>query len=232
MDLEAVEGATRAAMHRAGASVLAHLLDEQDPFPAALPCGCGHDASFHAIRPRQLLTAVGPVTFDRAYYYCPRCHQGQVPRDRELDIVDTEYSPAVRRMMAVVGSDTSFHHGREQLELLAGLTVTRKAVERHAEGIGADVARCQEAEIQRAAQLPLPHLAGPEIPALYIEMDGTGVPVVPAETQGRCGKNPDEPAHTREVKLGCVFTQTGLDENGHPVRDEASTTYTGAIEPA
>ena len=232
MDLEAVEGATRAAVHRAGASVLAHLLDEQDPFPAALPCGCGHDASFHAIRPRQLLTAVGPVTFDRAYYYCSRCHQGQVPRDRELDIVDTEYSPAVRRMMAVVGSDTSFHHGREQLELLAGLTVTRKAVERQAEGIGADVARCQEAEIQRAAQLPLPHLAGPEIPALYIEMDGAGVPVVPAETQGRCGKNPDEPAHTREVKLGCVFTQTGLDENGHPVRDEASTTYTGAIEPA
>jgi hypothetical protein len=63
-------------------------------------------------------------------------------------------------------------------------------------------------------------------------MDGTGVPVVPAETEGRCGKSPDEPAHTREVKLGCVFTQTGLDEKGRPVRDEASTTYTGAIETA
>ena len=32
MDLEAVEGATRAAVHRAGASVLAHLLDEQEPY--------------------------------------------------------------------------------------------------------------------------------------------------------------------------------------------------------
>jgi hypothetical protein len=232
MDLEAVEGATRSAVHRAGASVLAHLLDEQAPFPTALPCSCGHNASFHAVRPRQLLTAVGPVNFDRAYYYCPRCHQGQVPRDRELDIVDTEYSPAVRRMMAVVGSDTSFHHGRDQLELLAGLTVTRKAIERHAEEIGADVARCQQAEIQRAAQLPLPHLAGPQIPVLYIEMDGTGVPVVPAETEGRYGKNPDEPSHTREVKIGCVFTQTGLDDAGRPVRDEASTTYTGAIETA
>jgi hypothetical protein len=232
LDLEAVEGATRAAVHRAGAAVLAHLLDEQKPFPPALPCECGHHASFHAIRSRQLLTAVGPVTFDRAYYYCPRCHQGQVPRDRELDIVDTEYSPAVRRMMAVVGSDTSFQHGREQLELLAGLAVTRKAVERHAEEIGADIARYQQAEIQRAVQLALPHLAAPEIPVLYIEMDGTGVPVVPAEAEGRCGKNPDQPAHTREVKLGCVFTQTDLDEKGHPVRDEASTTYTGAIEPA
>jgi hypothetical protein len=232
MDLEAVEGATRAAVHRAGASVLAHLLDEQEPFPTALPCSCGHNAPFHAMRSRQLLTAVGPVTFDRAYYYCPRCHQGQVPRDRELDIVDTEYSPAVRRMMAVVGSDTSFHHGRDQLELLAGLTVTRKAVERHAEEIGADIARCQQAEMQRAVQLPLPRLTAPEIPVLYIEMDGTGVPVVSAETEGRCGKNPNEPAHTREVKLGCVFTQTGLDDQGHPVRDEASTTYTGAIESA
>jgi len=175
---------------------------------------------------------VGAVTFHRAYYYCPCCHRGQVPRDRELDILGTEYSPAVRRMMAVVGSDTSFHHGREQLEVLAGLSVTRKAIERHAEDIGADIAGRQLAEIQRAVQLPLPHLTVAQIPVLYIEMDGTGVPVVAAETEGRCGKNPNEPAHTREVKLGCVFTQTGLDDKGRPVRDEASTTYAGAIEPA
>lgn len=34
------------------------------------------------------------------------------------------------------------------------------------------------------------------------------------------------------AKLGCVFTQARLDERGRPVRDEASTTYVGAIEPA
>ncbi|MGC2660896.1 MAG: hypothetical protein WA324_23315 [Bryobacteraceae bacterium] len=34
------------------------------------------------------------------------------------------------------------------------------------------------------------------------------------------------------MKLGCVFTQTTTDEPGRPVRDEASTTYTGAIESA
>jgi hypothetical protein len=31
-------------------------------------------------------------------------------------------------MMAVVGSETSFEHGREELELLAGLKATTKAV--------------------------------------------------------------------------------------------------------
>jgi hypothetical protein len=61
------------------------------------------------------------------------------------------------------------------------------------------------------------------IPVLYVEMDGTGIPVVRKETEGRAGKQDGQPAHTREAKLGCVFTQTLVDEEGYPVRDEAST---------
>jgi hypothetical protein len=44
------------------------------------------------------------------------------------------------------------------------------------------------------------------------------------------GKGTDGKARTREVKLGCVFTQTDTDEDGWPVRDPDSTTYVGAIE--
>src|ERR1039457_2149674 len=43
---------------------------------------------------------LGPVVFERAYYLCAACHQRQSSRDRELDVVGTEYSPGVRRMMA------------------------------------------------------------------------------------------------------------------------------------
>jgi hypothetical protein len=63
-------------------------------------------------------------------------------------------------------------------------------------------------------------------------MDGTGVPVVKKETEGRKGKTDGQPAPTREAKLGCVFTQTGWDAEGYPIRDPDSTTYTGAIETA
>ena len=52
------------------------------------------------------------------------------------------------------------------------------------------------------------------------------------ETLGRKGKTNGQPAHTREVKLGCVFTQTGWDQEGYAIRDPDSTTYTGAIETA
>ena len=65
---------------------------------------------------------------------------------------------------------------------------------------------------------------------LYVSFDGTGVPMRRRELEGRKGKSEDGKARTREVKLGCVFTQTPLDSDGHPVRDEGATTYTGAIE--
>jgi len=121
-------------------------------------------------------------------------------------------------MMAVVGSDISFEHGREQLQLLAGLEVTAKAVGRQAEAIGADIERLEQNDIARAKQLGLPEIAAPAVPILYVEMDGSGMPVVKAELIGRSGKVEGQPARTREVKAGCVFTQTTTDSDGRPVR--------------
>jgi hypothetical protein len=86
--------------------------------------------------------------------------------------------------------------------------------------------------MHRAKQWELPAVCAPAVPLIYIEMDGTGVPVVAAERAGRAGKIAGQPARTREVKLGCVFTQTRVDEQGWPVRDEASTSYVAAIETA
>jgi Uncharacterised protein family (UPF0236) len=231
-DLEAIEMAIRAATHQLGAKLLEKLLSAPREFKQTVPCDCGQQAQFQQMRPKQLLTVLGPITVQRAYYVCPHCHQGQSPRDGELDVKGTAYSPGVRRMMAVVGSESSFEHGREQLELLAGFEVTAKAVERQAEAIGADIAQREQIQSQRAKQLELPEVIGPAVPVLYIEMDGTHVPMVHSELEGRAGRVAGQPARTREVKLGCVFTQTITDEHGRPVRDEASTTYTGAIEAA
>jgi hypothetical protein len=219
----------RDGLHRAGGSLLAELLSEREAPPTS-PCGCGWLASFYDRRAREVLTALGPVRFERAYYVCRLCGQGHCPRDRELDLAGQSCSPGVRRMLATVGSETSFEKGREPLQLLAGLKVTAKAIERHAEAIGADIEARQHREIARAKQLELPEVAAPAVPILYLEMDGTGAPMVRAETAGRAGK--DGAARTREVKLGCVFTQTGTDEQGRAIRDEASTTYVGAIESA
>ena len=52
------------------------------------------------------------------------------------------------------------------------------------------------------------------------------------ETEGRKGKQPDGSSKTREVKIGCVFTQLGINAKGFPEREPASTSYTAAIEGA
>jgi hypothetical protein len=226
--------ALRAALHQAGAAALSHLLCFAEPAAEqrTLPCCCGHQARYRELRSRSVLTALGEVEVTRPWYLCPQCHQGQFPADRELDIENTDFSPGVRRMHALVGQEVPFDHGREQMKLLAGLEVTTKSVERVAEGVGADVARCEQQEIDRALQLDLPIIVGEPVPILYVQMDGTGVPVVKKETIDRKGKLDGLPAHTREAKLGCVFTQTNWDEEGYAIRDPDSTTYTGAIETA
>jgi hypothetical protein len=234
LDLEAIEIAVRSAMHQAGAAALTELL--HFPTPAAdqrtLPCDCGQQAQYRELRSKPVLTAVGRVEVSRPYYLCPHCHAGQFPADVELDIENTGFSPGVRRMQAVVGQEAPFDHGRQQMKLLADLEVTSKAVERTAEATGENIAAREQQEIQRAMQLDLPIIVGEPVRILYVQMDGTGVPVVKKETVGRKGKTDGQPAHTREVKLGCVFTQTTWDKDGFAIRDLDSTTYTGAIETA
>jgi hypothetical protein len=50
------------------------------------------------------------------------------------------------------------------------------------------------------------------------------------EASGRKGKQEDGTAKTRDVKLGCIFTQTTKDNDENLIRDENSTTYFGSIE--
>jgi hypothetical protein len=234
LDLEATEMALRSAMHHAGATAFSELL--RFPIPAAeqrsIPCACGHRAGYQELRSKPVLTAVGEVTVSRPYYLCTHCHRGQFPADGELDIEETEFSPGVRRMLATVGQEAAFDRGRQRMKLLADLEVTTKAVERTSEAIGEDIAAREQIEIQRALQLDLPVIVGEPIPVLYVQVDGTGVPVVKKETVGRRGKTDGQPAHTREAKLGSVFTQTTWDQEGYAIRDPASTTYVGAIETA
>ena len=181
----------RSALHQAGAAALTQLLQFQAPAAdqRQLPCPCGHHAQYQEIRSKPLLTIVGPARVSRPYYLCSLCHVGQFPVDVELDIENTEFSPGVRRMHALVGQQAPFEHGRAQMQLLAGLEVTTKSVERISEAIGGDIAQCEQAEMQKALQLDLSVIAGEPIPILYVQMDGTGVPVVKKETVGRQGNN-------------------------------------------
>ena len=198
---------------------------------ARIDCGQGHEAHFEGYRDKQLLTVLGAVQLRRAYYHCPDCGGGVVPKDGDLDVASTSFSPGVRRMMGRVGAKEAFEEGQRDLEELAGVRVSIKAVERVSEGLGSEVEDLCKREREWAfSEKIVPFVSAPA-PTMYVAVDGTGVPVLASEVEGRSGKEGGA-AKTREAKLGCVFSQTRRDEQGLPLRDPDSTTYVGAIEEA
>lgn len=235
MDLEGLEAAIRQAALAAGSRVLAGLLDGIGSGRQAdrLACpDCGRDMESRGRKPKRVLTILGPVRYRRTRLECPGCGRTVYPGDEWLDIEGTTRSPGLRRMMGRAGSRGTFKEGRDDLKDYAGVTVSAKDVERVAEDLGADMERWSLPERKQWLAYRPVGLVAKSIEVLYVEMDGTGVPMVREELLGRRGKQPDGSARTREAKLGCVFTQTLVDADGRPVRDPRSTSFVGAIESA
>ncbi len=147
-------------------------------------------------------------------------------------MVGTSRTPGLRRMMARAGSQSTFKEGCEDLKVFAGITVSAKDVERVAETIGEQMEDWSKRERANLVSQEPPLRPEKEFPILYVCYDGTGIPMTKTELKGRKGKQPDGSAKTREVKLGCVFTQTATDAEGFPARDPDSTSFVGAIETA
>jgi hypothetical protein len=199
--------------------------DHSDGQPSYRACSCGQPARYAGRRQKTFESALGPLQLERAYYHCPACNQGFCPRDRQLGLEDTSLSPAVTRMVAVVGAMVSFEEGSQLLEELAGVLVNAKQVERTAEALGGEIAADESRDVAPMDQQPLP-------PILYMGIDGTGVPMRAEELKGRRGKQSDGSAKTREVKLCTVWSAQARDAQHRPMRDAGSVSYTAAIESA
>ena len=148
--------------------------------------------------------------------------QGHYPADAALGL-EGGYTPALAKLICLEGADEpTYLKAERHLEQTGGITVSARQIQRVVQRVGGDAQKWQEREAQPGAC---------DAPILYVSADGTGVPMVPEELKGRRGKQADGKAKTRQVYLGCVFTQHRTDEKGHPVRDYESTTYVSSFQP-
>ncbi len=227
-----MEFTLRRAVLLAGAGLLEEMLEGVCSGRRSEPllCPCGQRMQSEGLRKKHIKTVLGDVNFNRSMFVCPSCGKTRFPGDELLDVQATGFSPGVRRLMARAGQRDTFKEGRNDLKELAEVRVTAKDIERIAEGTGQEVEQWQSKHLSAILEGETMPEAKAPMPLMYVSYDGTGVPMAPWETAGRKGKQPDGSSKTREVKLGCVFTQAGVDDKGRPVRDEDSTTYVGAIE--
>lgn len=230
--MESWEFGLRKAILAVGAKLLEEMIDGLGSGRQEKPitCSCGIRMRSSGRKKKRIKTLLGDITFKRSIFVCPACGKSRVPADELLDVVKTGFSPGIRKLMARAGQRDTFKESRDDLKVFAEIIVSAKDVERVAEGTGQEVEEWQQMERAAFLNKEVKPFVEDKIPVLYVSYDGTGVPMVPWETAGRKGKQPDGSSKTREVKLGCVFTQTETDKEGRPVRDEASTTFVGAIE--
>ena len=216
-----VETGLRTALLHDGRRLLEHLFNDPTLPLAADQSGPGEKCT-PAVE-REIETLFGPLTLRRNYYHAAATGQGRYPLDEALKLAGP-YTPALARLMSRAGAQTGFESGSADLRVYAGLAIHGRQIHRLMQTIGPAVQRAMAAAPADTPPAP--------IPVLYIEVDGTGAPMVPAALAGRQGKQPDGTAKTREVKLGCVFTQHGTDAEGQPERAAASTTYLCGLETA
>jgi uncharacterized protein UPF0236 len=166
----------------------------------------------------------GSFPLHRDYYYHPAQEQGHYPADAALGL-EGSYTPALTKLLCLEGADESTYLKAERhLEQTGGIRVSARQIQRVVQRVGVAAQQWQERPAQPA------QCERPPVPILYVSADGTGIPMVPEELAGRKGKQADGTAKTRQVYLGCVFTQHRVDEKGRPVRDWDSTTYLSSFK--
>lgn len=152
-------------------------------------------------------------------YYCDG-QRGHCPADAALAL-EGAYTPALSRIMYRAAAKNSYAEASADLFEYAGVKVCDRQIQRLVQAVAPAVGPWLRTVPDEA-----------EIALMYVCADGTGVPMRKEELEGRQGKQEDGSAKTREAKLGCVFLQTEVDEEGHPVRKEDSTSYIGSFEGA
>lgn len=219
-NLEAIELGLREALLKDGRRLLEGLLDSSSlniPDNTSRP-----GEKCHSQRALQVESIFGVIHLRRNYFYDEGTQQGRAPLDQALGLVHG-FSPALIRLASRAAAREGYEAASQDLLEIAGIAIDGRQIQRLANGAGPHIGRQLE--------------AGPvddttRVPILYVEVDGTGVPMVADELAGRKGKQPDGTAKTREAKLGAFFTQTKCDEQGLPQRDYHSTTYVSSFESA
>ena len=165
-------------------------------------------------------TLFGEVRIRRDYYLVAE-GAGHCPADAGLGL-EGSATPALARLITRAAAQQPYGASSRDLAEYGAIEVDERQIQRVVQRISPDV----EPWLAR-----LPSSSDP-VPVLYVSCDGTGTPMRKEALVGRKGKQPDGSAKTREVKLGAVFTQHRVDENGRPLRDHESTTYVASYAPA
>jgi hypothetical protein len=127
---------------KVGQFLLGSWLALQEPIYAAESSGCPHcggQADYQFKRSATLLTIVGQVEYQRAYYLCAACRQGHYPLDEKLGLRPGEMSAELESLSGMSGAQLPFGQGSDLFEALTLISLSDHSLAKATQAMGEEV---------------------------------------------------------------------------------------------
>lgn len=135
-------------------------------------CGCGGQQRFEGYRSIGVMTVLGAVRYERAYYRCAHCGGTHYQGDAEMGLAEGRFSLPAQEAVALVCSEMPFESGVEMLGRLTGIEVSNSQAQRITERHGQELERRAEVEREGLLGGELQLLPEGRAERLYVAADG------------------------------------------------------------
>lgn len=138
---------------------------------------CQESARFKDYRKKGLLSVLGPLTVERAYYHCSHCHHGHCPGDDAFGLDTGDLTSGAAELTSLAGTLDSFPQAADViLPKMSGLSIAESTVERTTEAIGCQLGQALEAKVAFGEARPWDwHHDAEGKTCAYVSIDSTGV---------------------------------------------------------
>jgi hypothetical protein len=117
--------------------------------------GCGGKMNYQGQVSRRVTSGFGKFRYERAYYYCRKCHRGRVPVDEQLKTTEHQVSPRLQRVLAFLGGHLSFEVVQKAVRECYQLDLSDEAIRQVAEEVGQEARQWEDQQQQVWAQQAL-----------------------------------------------------------------------------
>ena len=215
-----IEIAMREALRQVGNQSLgAYLTAEDAAYPAPkIPCPCGGEAEYWGRRPGTIVSVFDRVGYQRAYYLCPACREGQYPLDDRLGLEPGQVTAGLASLLGVAGVQTSFEEAKEVVERFLLVKVSPNTIRNECQRFGRLqatqerewISTSQDAEVYRERQ----RTATERPKRVYGSLDGAQAPLK---------------GEWREMKTGCWYEVESVPKQRVPAHRRDKVGEMGAL---
>jgi hypothetical protein len=198
-------------------AAFAEKLDPKSTYEGMrIECECGGEAVFKGYRGRWVRTVCGDIRPSRAYYYCPGCHSGISPWDREQGLDERVWSPGIKSLVSECCARLTYSEVSGLLSRVLGFDVEESSQQDIVADMGRRLRDAEEREIEACFDEDMEVIVERSPGRLYICVDAAK-----AHTDGAW----------HDIKTGVVFEGERPVDASKSSRDKmANTCYIAAQE--